>query len=367
MRSTHRVLAATLAFGLLAAACGSDDTASDGTSSDDTTAPGSTDAPTTDAPATDTTDADGETGTVTVYSGRGEDLVGPLLELFEEETGIDTEVRYGDSAEMLLLIQEEGDNSPADVYYSQGAGFLGELSSTGALMPLPSETVDRVPASLASPSGDWVGLSGRARTVVYNTDELAEDDVPDSIFDFTDPQWQGRVGYAPTNASFQDFVTALRFLEGEEATRTWLEGIVANAVPFEGNTPIVEAVAAGEISVGLVNHYYLYRFLAEDPDYPAANKFYPATDPGSLVNIAGAGVLATTDESAGALALIEFLLSPIAQEYFATQTFEIPVIDGVEVPEGLPTVGSVNLPEFDLNQLLDLQGTVDLLIEVGAL
>jgi iron(III) transport system substrate-binding protein len=374
MRTPHRVLAGALALGLVAAACGSDDDSADDATTGDTaveaTDAPTTDAPTTEAPTTDapTTDAPAEEiGTVTVYSGRGEDLVGPLLELFEEETGIDTEVRYGDSAEMLLLIQEEGDNSPADVYYSQGAGFLGELSSTGAFTTLPEELLEQVPPALRSPNDDWVGLSGRARTVIYNTDEFTEDELPDSIVDFTDPEWQGRIGYAPTNASFQDFVTALRFLEGEDAARSWLDGIVANGVPYEGNTAIVEAVAAGEVSVGLTNHYYLYRYLAEDPDYPAANKFFPAEDPGSLVNIAGAGVLATTDEEAGALALIEFLLSPTAQEYFATETFEIPVIDGVEVPEGLPTVDTVNLPEFDLNQLLDLQGTVDLLIEVGAL
>jgi iron(III) transport system substrate-binding protein len=374
MRTPHRVLAAALALGLVTAACGSD--------ADDTTAE-STNAPTTDpatAPTSDTdtdpTDAPTDTGTsepasdigtVTVYSGRGEDLVGPLLEMFEEETGIDTEVRYGDSAEMLLLIQEEGDNSPADVYYSQGAGFLGELSSTEALTTLPEELLEQVPAALRSPDDDWVGLSGRARTVVYNTEELTEDDVPDSILEFTDPEWQGRIGYAPTNASFQDFVTALRSLEGEDGARAFLEGLVANAVPYENNTAIVEAVAAGEVSVGLVNHYYLYRFLAEDPDYPAANKFFTDGDPGALINIAGAGVLATTDEEAGALALMEFLLSPTAQTYFAEETFEIPVTDGAEASVELPALDSLSLPEFDLNQLLDLQGTVDLLIEVGAL
>jgi iron(III) transport system substrate-binding protein len=358
MRPTPRLLVAVLALTLVAAACGSDsdDPATDDTAGAATETTGST-----------ATDGSSDIGTVTVYSGRGEDLVGPLLEVFETETGIDTEVRYGDSAEMLLLIQEEGDNSPADVYYSQGAGYLGELSANDALLTLPDDLLEQVPPALRSPNDDWVGLSGRARTVVYNTDELTEDDVPDSILEFTDPEWEGRIGYAPTNASFQDFVTALRYLEGEDATRAWLEGIVANAVPYENNTAIVEAVAAGEVSVGFVNHYYLYRFLAEDPNYPAANKFYAADDPGSLVNIAGAGVLTTTDEEAGALALIEFLLSPTAQAYFATETFEIPVTDDVEVAEGVPTLDSVNLPEFDLNQLLDLQGTVDLLIEVGAL
>jgi iron(III) transport system substrate-binding protein len=359
MRTTHRLLAAGLALGLVAAACGND---ADDNGADVTT--GATDAPATDAP---TTTPSADIGTVTVYSGRGEDLVGPLLELFEQETGIKTEVRYGDSAEMLLLIQEEGANSPADIYYAQGAGFLGELSAAGGLLTLPDEILGAVPAALRSPTDDWVGLSGRARTVVYNTDELTEEELPDSIFDFTDPSWQGRIAYAPTNASFQDFVTALRYLEGEDATREWLEGIVANGIPYEKNTAIVEAVAAGEVSVGLTNHYYLYRYIAEDAAFPAANKFYPADDPGSLVNIAGAGVLATTGEEAGSLALIEFLLSPTAQAYFATETFEIPVVEGTEVPDGVPTIDTVNLPAFDLNQLLDLQGTIDLLIEVGAL
>jgi iron(III) transport system substrate-binding protein len=373
MRTPHRVLAVLVAAGLVAAACGSDsdDTTADTTAATDTpaTETPATDAPTTESPTTEapTTEPASEIGTVTVYSGRGEDLVGPLLELFEQETGIDTEVRYGNSAEMLLLIQEEGSNSPADVYYSQGAGFLGELSAAGGLLTLPDEILDQVPAALRSPNDDWVGLSGRARTVVYNTDELTEDELPDSIVDFTDPEWQGRIGYAPTNASFQDFVTALRFLEGEDATLEWLEGLVANAVPYENNAAILEAVAAGEVSVGLANHYYLYRYLAEDPNFPVANKFYPADDPGSLVNIAGAGVLTTTGEEAGALALIEFLLSPTAQAYFATETFEIPVVEGTEVPEGVPTIDTVNLPSFDLNQLLDLQGTVDLLIAAGAL
>ena len=361
-RTTRRLVATGLAVALALAACGGDDDGSD--------APDASGVPS-DEPAAAPSDEPSDEqpgGTVTVYSGRGEDLVGPLIEQFEEATGIDAEVRYGDSAEMLLLIQEEGDNSPADVYYSQGAGFLGTLSSTGALMPLPEALLEQVPVSLRSPAGDWVGLSGRARTVVYNTDELTEADLPASIINFTDPAWSGRIGWAPTNASFQDFVTALRALEGEEAARSWLEGIIANgAVAYDNNTAVVEAVAAGEVSVGFVNHYYLYRFLAEDENYPAANKFYTDGDPGALINIAGAGVLATTDAPDAAMALMEYLLSPEAQAYFAEQTFEIPVVEGVEAPVELPALDSLTLPEFDLNLLLDLQGTVDLLTEVGAL
>lgn len=370
-----------LALALAAAACGGDDDTSPSTDVPSTTA-GSDPAPetteaaetteTTSAPETtgapETVDPPASAGTVTVYSGRGEDLVGPLIEMFEAATGIDVQVRYGNSAEMLLLILEEGQNSPADVYYSQGAGFLGELSSTAGLIALPDSLLELVPASLRSPAGDWVGLSGRARTAVYNTDELTDADLPDSVVGFTDPVWAGRVGWAPTNASFQDFVTALRAVAGEDAARAWLEDMIANGVvAYEGNSAILEAVAAGEVSVGLTNHYYLYRYLAEDAAFPVANKFYSDGDPGALINIAGAGVLATSDVPDEALALLEFLLSPDAQRYFAEQTFEIPVVAGIEPPVELPSLDSLTLPDFDLNLLLDLQGTIDLLTEVGAL
>lgn len=359
-RNPHRRRLAALftSAALILAACGdSDETAStDGpdTSQSDTTGQSSTTPPAAGA-------------TLTVYSGRGEDLVGPLLEQFEQASGIDVEVRYGDSAEMLLLIQEEGDNSPADVYYSQGAGFLGTLSESGALMELPAEALDLAPEGLRSPNGDWVGLSGRARVMVYNTDTLDEAELPASILELAEPEWAGRIGWAPTNASLQDFVTALRSIAGEDVARDWLEGIVANATPYEGNTAILEAVAAGEVEVGLANHYYLYRYLAEDPAFPVANHFFDGSDPGSLVNIAGAGVMSTTDEPDAAKALIEFLLSAEAQTYFAEQTYEIPVTPGIDTAADLPTIDSLSLPDFDLNRLSDLQGTIDLLTEVGAL
>jgi iron(III) transport system substrate-binding protein len=353
----RRLVALLGAALLLVAACGDDDAGSPTT---------------TDGGATDTTAADGDdgpSGTLVIYSGRGEDLVGPIVERFSEVTGIQTEVRYGNSAEMLLLIQEEGANSPADVYYSQGAGFLGTLSESGDLAELPDDILDRVvDPELRSPNGDWVGLTGRARTVVYNTDVLSEDDVPDSLADFTDPEWNGRIGWAPTNASLQDHVTALRFLLGEDGAREWLEGIMANnPVTYENNGAILQAVAAGEVDVGFVNHYYLYRNLAEDPGFPVANKYYTDGDPGALVNIAGAGILATSDQQELAQEFLRFLLSAEAQQMFAESNFELPVVADVDPPEGLPRIDSLQLPVFDLNLLLDLQGTVDLLIDVGAL
>src|SRR5688572_7751087 len=181
---------------------------------------------------------------ITVYSGRSEELVGPLIERFESETKIDVDVRYGDTAELASTILEEGANSPADVFFAQDAGALGAVAEAGLFDALPAAILDRVPLALRSPDGKWVGVSGRARVVVYDSRELTEADLPTSIHGFTDPAWSGRLGWAPTNGSFQAFVTALRVLEGEEAARAWLEGMVANEPrPYEGNTNIVQAVA----------------------------------------------------------------------------------------------------------------------------
>jgi len=305
-------------------------------------------------------------GPLTVYSGRSEELVGPILAQFTEETGIAVEARYGDTAEMANLILTEGENSPADVFFAQDAGALGAVAGEGLLAELPSGTLDLVDERFRSPTGEWVGISGRARVVVYNTDNLTEADLPDTIFGFTDPEWSGRIGWAPTNGSFQAFVTALRVLEGEDRATEWLTGIQANEPSvYEGNNPALDAVISGEVDVAFINHYYLMQRLVEDPDAPAANYFLTDGDPGALVNVAGVGILATAEHGDAANALVEFLLSEGAQEYFAAETKEYPLVDGVDADPNLPPLEEIGTPAIDLGDLSDLEGTLDLLQEVG--
>lgn len=347
-----RLLAATTAVALLTA-CAS--VAAPGTATPPPEGPQST--------------ADSEaTGTITVYSGRSEELVGPLLEQFTEETGIEVQARYGDTAEMANLILTEGENSPADVFFAQDAGALGAVAAEGLLAQLPQELLDRVDPRFRSPDGEWVGVSGRARVVAYNTEALAEEDLPDSIFGFTEPEWSGRIGWAPTNGSFQSFVTALRVLEGEERAREWLEGIQANQPNvYDGNAAALEGVAAGEIDVAFINHYYLFQRLAEDPDTPAANYFLGDGDPGALVNVAGVGILGTAPNPDAAATFVDYLLGEEAQAYFAEETFEYPLIGGVPADPALPQLSEIGTPEIDLSDLADLEGTLQLLEEVGIL
>jgi iron(III) transport system substrate-binding protein len=310
----------------------------------------------------------GEDADITVYSGRQEDLVEDLFEQFEEETGITLDVRYGDSAELAATIAEEGDNTPADVFFAQDAGSLGAVAGEGLLKELPAATLERVDERFRDPDSRWVGTSGRVRVVAYNTDELSDDELPDSIWDYADPEWEGRIGFAPTNASFQAMITAMRLDAGDERTREWLEAIVANDPHlYENNIATVEAVAAGEVDIGFVNHYYLYGHLDEEPDAPVDNHYLEPGDAGALVNVAGAGILTTTDRPGMAQQLVDFLLAQ-GQEYFATETDEYPLVEGVESESELPPLTDLHGPDVELGALGgELEATIELLDSVGLL
>ena len=328
-----------------------------------------TSAPATEAPA-EVEPAEEKDRTLTVYSGRSQSLVHPILEAFGEYSGVDIRVKYAGSASTAATLLEEGDNTPADVVFLQDPGSLGSLAAAGMLAELPQGTLDKVDSRLRDPNGQWIGTSGRARTIIYNTETIdPAGDLPASILDFTAEEWKGRVGWAPRNGSFQSFVTALRLQIGEEGAREWLEGMKDNdAREYPNNVSIVQAAANGEVDVGFVNHYYLERFLEEHgPEFKARNHFIGNGDPGALVLVAGAGILEASENRETAEEFIEFLLSEPAQMYFTSEVKEYPVSAGVE-PEGdLPPIESLDPPDVDLGSLSDLQGTIDLLREVGVL
>lgn len=307
--------------------------------------------------------AEAQGTTLTIYSGRSEELVGPLLEQFEEETGIEVEVVYGSTSELALTILEEGENSPADVYFAQDAGALGLLAEAELLDTLPSYIVESVDPRFVSTDNLWVGVSGRARVLAYNTENVTEDALPETIFELTDPAWAGRLGFAPTNASFQAQMTAIRLLNSDEEMETFVQGLYENeAVVFEGNAPAVAAVAAGEIDAALVNHYYMYAYLRENPDAPLANYFFPAGDASNLINVAGAAILDSSDAKPLAQQFVTFLLSRTAQRYFAEETFEYPLVVGVEADERLTPLEELQIPaDLDLSDLADLEATLELL------
>jgi iron(III) transport system substrate-binding protein len=304
---------------------------------------------------------------ITVYSGRTAELIRPILERFSEETGISVDFKAGDSADMALLIEQEGDNSPADVFISQTPGATAYLADRGRLRDLPPEVLDLVAEANRSGVGQWVGLSGRVRVLVYNTADVDPATLPDSVFDLTAPEFRGRVAVAPNNGSFQDFVSAMRAQQGDEVAEQWLEGMAANDSPaYANNTAIVAAVGRGEVPMGLVNHYYNVRAKTEDPSVESENHFFPNGDIGSLLIITAAGVVNTSKNTEAAERLVQFLLSAEAQQYFATETDEYPLAAGVQPIEGLPPLDSLDVDTVDFDQLgAEFQSTIEMIAASG--
>lgn len=302
-----------------------------------------------------------------VYSGRGENLVGPLLEQFAEDTGVPIAVRYADSAELALLLEEEGEATDADVVYMQTPGAVAFLGQRDMLATLDGSTLEQVPDPFRSENDRWVGVTGRQRVLVYNHELVDEADLPDSVFDLTGDEYAGRVAVAPPNGSFQDFVSAMRIQEGDDRTREWLEGLVANDVrTYPNNNAIVEAVGRGEVEMGLVNHYYNHRFLAEDPGLPSRNHRFPGGDIGALVITSSAGIVAGTDQPEWAQQFVDYLLSDAAQSYFRDETFEYPLAGDLEADPELPSLTDQELPQVDIDELgEDLASTVEMIQDSG--
>lgn len=312
--------------------------------------------------AKETTPANGEES-ITVYSGRSEDLISPLLEQFSAETGIPIEVRYSDSASLAAQILEEGTNVQADVFFSQDAGALGALSEAGALKTLNTDITDLVDSKYRAVDNSWVGVSGRSRVLSYDPRQVSAAELPKSIFDLADPKWKGKIGISPTNASFQSAVTAMRVLKGEADTLAWLKAMKTNAVLFEKNAQILEAVEAGEIAAGLINHYYWFERATEVGEDKMNSKiaWFETGDVGNLINVAGAGALTDKPE---AQTFIKWLLGKSAQTFFVEKTAEYS-LTGIPAQASLPALATLPAVKIDLSALAPLAATLELIRDAG--
>jgi iron(III) transport system substrate-binding protein len=313
---------------------------------------------------------DSQVTSLTIYSGRDERFVKPVYDRFMELTGIELRVRYGDSATLAATLLEEGSNSPADIFFAQDAGALGAVATEGRLLVLPQSVLQRVPKRFRAPGRRWVGVTGRARVVAYNTDVLRASQLPQTIWGYTQARWKDKVGLPPTNASFQAFVTAMRLRVGDDRTRDWLTALKNNGARFyPSNGRVLEAVASREVEVGFVNHYYLYQLKEQRPSAPVANSFLRSRrDPGALINVAGAGIVAGTEKRQAAVRFLDFLLSRGIQRFFAQTPgrAEYPLVRGVRPRGGLPALTSIEGAKSNLGALgRNLPRTLELLNEVG--
>lgn len=312
--------------------------------------------------AKETTPTTGE-ATITVYSGRSEDLIADLLKDFTKETGIGVEVRYSDSASLAAQILEEGSNVQADVFFSQDAGALGAVSEAGVFKTINADITSLVAEKYRSADNTWVGVSGRSRVLSYDPKQVTAAELPKSIFDLADSRWKGKIGIAPGNASFQSAVTAMRVLKGDDATSTWLKAMKSNAVLFEKNGQILEAVETGQIQAGLINHYYWYERAAEVGADKMTSKmaWFEAGDAGNLINVAGIGVLSDKPE---AQTFAKWLLSETAQTYFVEKTSEYS-LTGIPAQANLPALEDIPAAKIDLSDLAPLAKTLELIREAG--
>lgn len=303
---------------------------------------------------------------LTIYSGRSEEFIAPFFAAWEKESGIKLNIRYGDSAELAAQILEEGSNSPADLFLSQDAGSLGAVASAKLFTSLPANVATDIPSTYIAANREWVGVTGRARVFAYSPTLKT---LPVSVSDLASPAFKGILGIAPSNASFQAFVTALINEQGEATAEKWLSGIKANGVKiYAKNSGIVEAIDKGEIKIGLVNHYYTWEVSQGlGRDVKVNNGFFKSGDVGNLINVSGAGILASSLKYSAAQDLINYLTSRSTQEQFVSKTHEYSLIADVVAPEGLPTLSEIGAPTIDLEALKDVKRTQDLLVKVGLL
>ena len=302
--------------------------------------------------------------TLVIYSGRGEALVDELLKQAATELELEIEVQYGSTSDLVTRLLTEGDQSPADVIFAQDSGHLGALAQQKRLQPLSTEILNVVPPHFQDENGLWVGTSGRLRTLVYDSSQLNEDQLPQSLKELSDPKWKGMLGWAPSNSSFQAHVSALRHLWGEEETKTWLEGVQSNApAVYPKNSPQVKAADAGQLKIGWVNHYYLHKLGKADSS--AKNFSFPQKDAGNIVMLAGAGVTAHSTHKSNAERLIGWLLSENAQNWFAQNTFEYPTRPGILTHSDVPALNVEWLADVKQEHLSDIGPTRQLLQSLG--
>jgi iron(III) transport system substrate-binding protein len=287
-------------------------------------------------------------GSLVIYSGRKESLVADVIAAFAAETGVAVEVRYDKSAALAGTLALEGAISPADVFLSQDPISLGVVAKEGLFDVLPAELLDNVPAWAVDQRGYWVGTSGRSRSLVVDTRDTTDAEMPSDIYGLNDEKFRGRLGLAPGNSSFIAMVACMIESDGEEKVAEWLKAINGlGYTEYPKNSPQVAAADAGELDIGMINHYYTLRVLAENGDSPVKN-LYLDGGCGAMVMPAGAGVLSSSQNKPAAIAFIEYLHSTSAQEHFTNTVFEFPLVPGITPNALLPEIDSLNSPE-DLN------------------
>jgi iron(III) transport system substrate-binding protein len=282
-----------------------------------------------------------------LYSGQHEQTTQALVSAFEKQTGIQVTVRNGDEDQLAEQIMQEGSRSPGDVFYTENSPALMKLAGQHLLAPVDKATLAAVPAADSSPAGNWVGVTARISALVYNTNALKSSQLPTSVMDLANPKWAGKLGIAPGETDFQPIITSIADTYGSAAALAWLKGVKANAGShiYPANETLTSEVNSGQVEIGLINHYYWYRVragLGGGAMHSALHYFAPE-DPGYVLNVSGAGILASSTHQAAAQKFLAFLVSAAGQRIIAqSDSFEYPLRPGVAANSQLPPLSSLH-------------------------
>jgi iron(III) transport system substrate-binding protein len=308
-----------------------------------------------------------DAGTLTLYNGQHAKTTKAVVEAFTKATGIKVDQRNGSSSQLANQIMEEGEGSPADVFYSEESPPVAALAEKGLLAKTDPQTLAAVPARYVSADGTWVGASARSRVVVFNKSMIEENDLPDSVLDFASDKWKGKVAFVPTSGAFQEQVIAISRLKGRDAALDWLKGLKEYGAIYNGNGAAMKAVEAGEIATALINNYYWFSLAAER----GADKMHSALyymghkDPGALITVSAAGILKSTRNLEAAQKFMAFLVSEGGQAAIADSVAEYPLRPGVKSPFALKPFDELDPPDVTAADLGDAADAAALRREAG--
>jgi len=307
---------------------------------------------------------------ITVYSGQHEQTMSLLTADFTKRTGIDVKVRHNSEASLANQILREGSSSPADVFITENPPALTVVERKGLYAPVRAATLAKTPSRFNSPAKDWVAVSARSAVLVYNPDKLKSSQLPRRLEELAGPRWRGKIGFAPAESDFQPLVTALGKLRGASAQHAWLEGMKRNGKLYDGNVAIVRAVDRGEISAGLIDHYYYYRTRDEigASKIRARLHYFAPRDAGALVDVSGAAVMKSSKHAKDAQEFVAYLVSRPAQEIIAkSQSYEYPLGSGVTTKRDIKPFSELKPPDISVDDLGDGRGALRALEQVGLL
>ena len=304
-----------------------------------------------------------------IYNAQHEQLLDEIVPIFEEESGLDVELRSGKDLELANQLVEEGKDSPADVFLTENSPAMSIVDNAGLFAELPESATATIPEQYVPADRTWTGFLARSTVAMYNTDSMTEADMPASILDFADPEWKGRVAFSPTGGDFQAIVSAVLELEGEEATSAWLRGLKDNGVIVQNNLVVMQSVDSGEVDAGIAYHYYWYRDRQEngtDSDSSALH-FFGDQDPGAFLSVSGAGILESSEHKEAADEFVEWLTSTTAQQAMAeSYALEYPLNPDAQLNGDVKPFDELEPPTVDVSSLNGPKVT-ELMTEAGLL